>query len=55
MTNEDTSRMKRAESGISMIIRRRSEPKREKTDVERLLCDCFEEGFAFVLLVLFFD
>ena len=26
MTNEDTSRMKRAESGMSMIMRRMSEP-----------------------------
>lgn len=55
MTKEDTSRMNRAESGMSMIIKRRSEPRRERTDVVRRLCDCFAEAFAFVLLVLFFD
>ena len=55
MTNEETSRIKRTESGTSMRTKRMSETKRERSDSGRLLCDCFEEGFAFVLLVLFFD
>lgn len=55
MTKEDTSRMKRAESGMSIINKRRREPRRERTDVVRRLCVCFGEAFAFVLLVLFFD
>lgn len=47
--------MNSAESGMSNINKRRSEPRRERTDVLRRLCDCFGEAFAFVLLVLFFD
>ena len=56
MTKEDASRMKRAESGMSIINKRRIEPRRERTDVLRRLCVCFGEAFfAFVLLVFFFD
>ena len=55
MTKEDASRMNRAESGMSIINKRRSEPRRERADVVRRLCGCFGEAFAFVLLVLFFD